>query len=332
MTRMSRDLRALTAILLVYLILPIFLYDNSLVLHILIMSLVWGVVAASWDLVMGYAGIFTFGQLAFFALGAYTTGLLTIHFGISPWLGILAAGVATALIGAAMGLLSLRLKGIYIGLVTFALHLVLVPLIRVNLEITGGATGLLGLPSPSIGGFIFESVDKVPWYFMMLAVAFILTFIIYRLIHSPVGLAFTALRDAEPFAKSLGVDDYRYKVLVFTITSALTGIIGAFYAHYVGIISPRILGLDQFLLVMIMVIVGGMGRFPGATIAALAFVIISELLRPLAVYRPIIFGAMVVVAMIFLPRGLMGVIDSVSASISRTFKRVGKRTSSLRGG
>lgn len=326
MTRIPRDLRAFIVILLVYLVLPVFLYDNSLFLHILIMCLVWGVVAASWNLVMGYSGIFTFGQLAFFALGAYTTGLLTIHFGISPWLGILAAGVTTALIGAAMGLLSLRLRGIYIGLVTFALHLVLVPLIRVNLVITGGTSGLLGIPSPSIGGFTFESVDKVPWYFMMLAVAFILAFIIYRLIHSPVGLAFTALRDSEPFAKSLGIDDYRYKILVFTLTSAFTGIIGAFYAHYVGIISPRILGLDQFLLVMIMVIIGGMGRFPGAIIAAPVFVILSELLRPLGVYRLIIFGAMVIVAMIFLPKGLMGVIDSVSASISRIFKRIGERT------
>jgi len=326
MTKITGDLRAFIAISLVYLVLPLILSDNSLFMHILIMCLVWGVVAASWDLVMGYAGIFTFGQLAFFTLGAYTTGLLTLHFGISPWLGILAAGAATALIGAAMGLLSLRLKGVYIGLVTFALHLVLEPLIRVNLEITGGTSGLLGIPFPSIGGFTFESVDKVPWYFLMLAVASILAFAIYRLIHSSVGLAFIALRDSEPFAKSLGVNDYRYKVLVFTITSAFTGIIGAFYAHYVGIVSPRILGLDQFLLVMIMVIVGGMGRFPGAIIAAPAFVIICELLRPLGVYRLIIFGAMVIVAMIFLPQGLMGVIDSVSASIGRTFKRVGKRT------
>ncbi|MFC1992093.1 branched-chain amino acid ABC transporter permease [Chloroflexota bacterium] len=326
MKRITGDLRAYIVISLIYLILPVFLYDNSLFLHILIMCLVWGVVAASWDLVMGYAGIFSFGQLAFFTLGAYTTGLLTIHLGISTWLGILAAGAVTALIGALMGLLSLRLKGVYIGLVTFALHLVLVPLIRVNLAITGGATGLLGIPSPSIGGFTFESVDKVPWYFMMLAIASILAFVIYRLIHSPVGLAFTALRDSESFAKSLGVNDYKYMVLVFTVTSALTGIIGAFYAHYVGIVSPRILGLDQFLLVMIMVIVGGMGRFPGAIIAAPTFVIISELLRPLGVYRLIIFGAMVIIAMIFLPQGLMGVIDSVSASISRTFKGVGKRT------
>ncbi len=150
--------------------------------------------------------------------------------------------------------------------------------------------------------------DKVPWFYVALAISFLSLFAIYKIIHSPSGLAFTALRDAEPFAKSLGVDDFRYKLMAFGISAFLTGTIGAFYAHYVGVVSTQILGLDIFLLLMVMIIIGGMGRFPGAAIGAFIVIFLNYLLRPTEHIRFIIFGAMVVVLVVLLPGGLMGVL------------------------
>lgn len=128
-----------------------------------------------------------------------------------------------------------------------------------------------------------------------------------------------ALRDDAHFAKTLGVD--QYKLTVFGISAFITGIMGAFYAHYVGILPTRILGLDTFLLVMVMLVVGGMVRFPGAVIGAFIVTFAAELLRPLETYRYVIFGGAVVLSVLFMPQGIMGILEPVNRFISRTFKR-----------
>jgi len=309
--KMPRELFILLIMLGVVGLLPIFLHDNLVIMHILIMSLIWGVVAAAWDLMMGFAGIFTFGQVAFFAIGAYTSGMLTTHLGISPWLGILAGGITVGLAGILISLPCLRLKGTYIALVTFALHLILAPLFLSDLGRaigTGGSLGLLYIPPLQLGGYTFSAFDKVPWFYVALAISFLSLFAIYKIIHSSSGLAFIALRDAEPLAKSAGIDDYKFKVIVFGVTSFFTGIIGAFYVHYVGIASVKILGLDVFLLLMVMIIIGGMGRFPGAVIGSFIVTFLNYLLRPTDHIRFIIFGAIVVVLVVLMPGGLMGVL------------------------
>ena len=131
-------------------------------------------------------------------------------------------------------------------------------------------------------------------------------FIIYKIIHSKWGLAFIAVRDSEVFAKSIGINDFKYKLLVFGVSSFLTGMIGALYGHYVGMLSTRMLGLDRFLILMVMLVLGGLGRFPGAVIGALITVFLSELLRPLEVYRLLIFGAMVTILVVAMPQGITG--------------------------
>jgi len=318
MMKMNREIIISLTMLLALLLFPIFFRDNPYIMHLLIVSLIWSVVAASWDLLMGYAGVFAFGALAFFAVGAYTSGMLTLYLGISPWLGILAGGITTALVGIAVSLPCLRLKGVYIALVTFAFHLILVPFIMLGRELgTGGSTGLLGIPPLAVGGYTFTAMEKAPWYFVALIISLISFLVIYKIIHSPIGLAFVALRDAEPFAKSLGINEYKYKLIVFGISAFLTGAIGAFYAHYVTSVSYRILGLDIFLIVMAMLVIGGMGRFPGVVIGAFIVTFVNELLRPTELFRLVIFGAVVVLSVLLMPQGLMGILDFFSKFISR---------------
>jgi len=299
------------------------------------MAFIWAIVACNWNLMLGYAGIFSFGQIAFFTIGAYATGILTrspeaavaagasttiFFLGIPPWLGILAGGIVAAAVGFLIGLPCLRLKGIYVALVTFALHEALIAFIIAGRPIgTGGATNLTGIPPFSIGGAIFPTIARTQWYYLILGIGFLMFYIIHRIIHSSIGSAFVALRDAEDYAKSLGVDDYKYKLIVFTLSALLTGIAGGFYAHYMQILSLRLLGLDIFLLVMIMVIIGGLGRFPGEVVAAFVFTYLNELLRPLDVFRAIILGAIVIVTIILAPEGFAGIFKSVASHIKRGF-------------
>lgn len=323
--KMRREGSTLLTLLFVLLLLPIFSHGNQYIMHTLIICLIWAVVAVGWDFMMGYAGIFTFGQFAFFAIGAYGSGMLTLYLGISPLLGILIGGILASVVGIVVGIPCLRLTGTYIALVTFALHLILVPLINSDLGRsigTGSTRGLLDIPPLTVAGYNFSFADKIPWYYAALVISFLSFFIIYKITHSSFGLAFVALRDAKPFAKSLGVDEYKYKLIVFGISAFLTGAIGAFYAHYTGAVSTRILGLDIFLLVMVMLVLGGMGKFPGAAIGAFIVTFLNEFLRPVGGYRLFIFGAIVVLAIVLVPEGLMGVVDSVSPSISRAFKRI----------
>ena len=326
--RINKDLATMLVMFAALLSLPLFLYGNPYVMHIIIVSLIWGGLAVAWDLMMGYAGIFTFGQFTFFVFGGYATAMLTVYLGMSPWLGMFLGGCVASLVGLALGVICAKLRGDYVALVTFAFHMMLVPLIRSGGEFgipTGGPIGIMGIPPLAVGGFVFPPIDKVPWYYTAVGLAFIVVFATYKLIHSSFGLAFVGLRDAPAFAQTIGINAYRYRLIVFVVAAFLTGIMGAFYAHYAGIMSPRILGLDIFLIVMVMLVIGGIGKFPGAMIGAFIVTFLSEFSRPLEVYRLVMFGAIVVTSVVFMPEGIMKAVDLVSPSIARFMeKKIGQ--------
>jgi branched-chain amino acid transport system permease protein len=309
--KLQKDLWVLIIFYLLMATLPFFFHSDRYVMNILILCFIWGVVASSWDLIMGTAGIFTFGQVAFYVIGAYGSAILTRTFGISPWLGILAGGAIAAVIGILVGLPCLRLKGSYVALVTFAVHMILEPFLKSNpgrAMGTGGPQGILSIPPMKFFGYTYNAMDLVPWFYTVLVISLISLLIIYKVIHSNWGLAFITIRDSEEFARSIGINDFKYKLGVFGISAFLTGMIGGVYAHYVGMLSTRLLGLDLFLILMVMLVLGGIGRFPGALLGAFIAVFLSEWLRPLETYRNVAFGAMVVVLVIYMPQGITGLL------------------------
>jgi branched-chain amino acid transport system permease protein len=277
-------------------------------LHILILCFIWTIVVAAWDLSIGYAGIFNFAQLALFAIGSYASAMLSMNLGIPAFWSVLMAGAVTALAGLLVALPCLRLKGEYVALFTFSVHLALPTLLEKGRGFgTGGATGLLGVPPIEILDVVFRTNNKLGWYYLALCVAAVAVWVVYYYIASAKwGRAFVALRDAEGFARSLGVDDQWAKLVLFTISAAITGVGGALYAHYIAVITPRVLGNEFFLLVMVMLSVGGMGRFPGAVLGVFIITIGNEALREFGQYRLLILGLVVVLAAIWLPRGLGG--------------------------
>ena len=280
-------------------------------LHILILCFIWTIVVAAWDLSIGYAGIFNFAQLALFAIGSYASAMLSMNLGIPAFWAVLMAGAVTALAGLLVALPCLRLKGEYVALFTFSVHLALPTLLEKGRGFgTGGATGLLGVPPIEILGVVFRTNNKLGWYYLALCVAAVTVWVVYYYIVSAKwGRAFVALRDAEGFARSLGVDDQRAKLVLFTVSATITGVGGALYAHYIAVITPRVLGNEFFLLVMVMLSVGGMGRFPGAVLGVFIITIGNEALREFGQYRLLILGLVVVLAAIWLPRGLGGLFN-----------------------
>jgi branched-chain amino acid transport system permease protein len=291
-------------------IVPLGVRGNGYLMHLLIMALIWSVVAAAWDVILGYAGIFNLAQIGFFALGAYASGMLAVNLGVSPWLGLLAGAAVGGLAGVLIGLPCLRLKGIYVALMTLAFFEVIGPFIVVGREIgTGGKGGLQPIPPFSIGSYRFSASNPLPWYYVAFGIFFLSLFVIYRLINSRFGMAFIALRDQEPLAQSLGVNRFRSSLILTAVAAALTGLTGAFYAHYVASISPRLLGLENFLFLLIMVIFGGAGNYPGAVIGAFAVTFLNDALRPLENFRLLVLGALLVLLIILLPQGLMGTLD-----------------------
>lgn len=290
-------------------ILPIFLGDIPFIMNILIMCLIWAVVASCWDVMMGFAGIFTFGQVAFFVMGAYGSAILSIDHHVTPILAVFISGLFTAAMGALVGLPCLKLAGPYVALVTFGVHMTLQPLLRGEIGIalgTGGSGGLLTIPPISILGYSFESGNIVPTFYLILGFSLACILTIMFMIKSYWGVAFLALKDSQDFAKSLGINAFKYKLMVFALTSFLTGVMGAVYAHFYGMLSARMLDLDLFSILMVMLLVGGLGHFPGAVLGAFLVVAGSELMSPLGVYRAVTMGGLVVVLVLALPNGVMG--------------------------
>lgn len=288
---------------------PLFVGDIRFIMHILIMCLIWAVVASCWDVIMGFAGIFSFGQVAFFVIGAYASAIFSVNLNVPSALAIFLAGTFTAAMGVLVGLPCLKLAGPYVALVTFGVHMTLLPLLRGEIGIalgSGGSRGILTIPPVNIFGYTFSSANLVPTFYFTLFLSVVCTVIILVVIKSYWGTAFLAIKDAEDFAMSLGVSAFKYKLMVFALTSFLTGVMGAFYGHYTGMLSTRMLELDLFCTLMVMLVVGGIGRFPGTILGAFITVTVNELLAPLGAYRAVTMGALVVILVLLFPNGIMG--------------------------
>lgn len=304
-TRSNQALALFAAMVGLLALVGLFVRDTY-ILHVLILCFIWVIVVAAWDLLMGYAGILSFAQIAIFAVGAYAAAMLSINHGVSPLIAVAAASLVAGLMGALIALPCMRLRGEYVALFTFAVHLALPTLLEQGRAYgTGGAAGLIGVPPIQLGDITLRTGNKVGWYFAMLLVSALVVYVLYfRIVAGRWGKAFVALRDSEPFARSLGINMGRTHLLIFIVSATVTGLAGALYAHYVGVITPRVLGNEFFLMVLIMLAIGGMGRFPGAIIGAFVITISNELLRDAGQFRLLVLGIAVVVVMLALPNGL----------------------------
>lgn len=285
----------LSILLLVFL--PFFLPQYWL--HVMIISLFYVMMASSWNLIAGYTGQISFAHAAFAGVGAYVSGMLAVNMGIPPWVGILIGTLIAGLLGLGLGCLCIRMGGIYLSLTTLGFSEILRIIITNEDRWTRGTMGL------QIPGF-FTEYSKMSYYFLFLMVSAVFLFILYRLIHSEMGLSFRAVLNDELAAASSGIDTIRVRILAFTISSAMAGMAGGLYGHYLMLITPDIPSLGQMFLVLAMAVIGGMGSFIGPIIGAFVLEVLSEYIRIYGEYHVLLFGLVALGVARFAPEGMVG--------------------------
>jgi len=268
---------------------------------VMIISLFYVMMASSWNLIAGYTGQISFAHAAFSCVGAYVSGMLAVNLGVSPWLGILIGSAVAALLGLGLGYLCIRMGGIYLSLTTLGFSEILRIIITNEDKWTRGTMGL------QVPGF-FTEYSKASCYYLFLIVAVLFLIIIYRLIHSEMGLSFRAVLNDELAASSSGINTIRVRVLAFTISSAMAGLAGGLYGHYLMLITPDIPSLGQMFLVLAMAVIGGMGSFVGPIVGSFALEILSEYIRIYGEYHVLIFGLVALGVARFAPEGMIGII------------------------
>ena len=285
-------------LLLLALLIPLFL--ETYWLHVIIIAYFYALLAASWALLAGFAGQFSFGHMAFMAIGAYTTGLLAQYFNTSPLVGIVLGTFMAGLWGLAIGALVLRFKASYLALFTIAFSEILRMVLNGESDITRGDQGL-SVP-PLLGE---EIISRVPYYYIMLAVLVVCLILMYWVANSRVGLFLRAIREDEEAAAARGVNVVFYKVLTFVITSMIAGLAGGFFAHYITLLTPNIMIIPQMGLVIAMAIVGGVESLIAAAIGGVIIQVSLEALREFGAWRLVIFGALLIITLRFARDGLI---------------------------
>lgn len=301
----------------VSLVLPLVLRGGYLH-HLLVLTLLFAILSTGLNMMMGYVGYLPFGYLIFFAIGGYTSTLLAVDLGWSFWLGWPAAGVVAGIFAALIGVPSLMLRGPYFAIVTLGFAEIGELVLENWINLTRGPMGIPGIPQPSVslpGGGHFVFISGISWYYLLLAMLVVILIAMYRLLNSRVGDTFAAIRENEDLAESIGIPTFRYKMLGFIVSAVIGGLAGSTYAHYITIITPDLAGFYFVLTTFTMVIIGGQGTLAGPVLGAVLFTFLPELLRAAHQWRMVIYGAMMLAGIVFMPRGIHGVLSDLFARV-----------------
>jgi branched-chain amino acid transport system permease protein len=283
---------------------------NPYHLHTLIMAGIFAILALSLNLLLGYTGQLSLGHAAFFGIGAYATGLLTVKLEWSPWIGLLAAVVLPGAAGYAIGRLALKLRGAYFVLLTISFA-GCVSLVSVNwMDLTNGPLGVPGVPPLEIALLGLPAVSlrtKTAFYYVVLIAVALSYLVCLALIRSRVGRALVALRENETLAASVGIDGTHYLVLAAVVSAAMAGFGGGLYAHYTRFVSPEVFLFTYTVTMVIMVVAGGKGTLAGPVVGAVLFTVLPEALRAATSWQwqMLLYGVLLVGVLFFMPEGIV---------------------------
>lgn len=274
-----------------------------------VLAAIYTVITAGLNLFMGYTGQISFGHNAFAAIGGYGSAILAMRLEWSPILTIPLAAAGAAAIAAAIGYPTLRLRGHYLAMATLALGLMVFEITSQWKSMTQGMFGISAIPPLGIGGWELSSDTSFHVAYWLIAGTAI--WVTYRLYHSRVGFALRAIAGNEDAAQSLGVNVARYKLLAFVISAVFASIGGSMFAHYVTYISPEVFGLYMVILLFTMLFVGGINTTFGPLIGAIVITLFPELLRRFHGARELLYGVVLLVILLFAPRGIYGLVAVV---------------------
>ncbi|TPJ53129.1 MULTISPECIES: branched-chain amino acid ABC transporter permease [unclassified Mesorhizobium] len=271
--------------------------------HVGAIAWYYALLAASWALLAGFAGQFSFAHVAFAALGGYASALFVGQIGMPVPLAILAAIALAVVAGALIGALVLRLSGPYLALFTLAISEIFRLVLVAEEDIT---RGMLGLPVPGL----FSGRSDLPYYYFGLALVVLAVLGMNALLATRVGLFLRAIREDEGAARASGVDTTRYKILVFVVTSVIAAIAGIYYGHFIGILTPNMAILPEMGLVIAMAVIGGIESLPGAVVGAVVVFLLSETLRSYGEWRFVLMGLALILVQRFAQNGLYPMVEN----------------------
>lgn len=291
------------AVLALAVALPI-LIDDRYFTTIAINAALYSILALSLNLVTGYMGVTSLGHAAFYGIGSYTAAILSTNFGVNFGLTFMAAALAAGLSGFLLGLPTMRIKGRYFAIVTLGFSEI-TRIVELNwMSLTRGPMGIPFIPSFIVFGKRYSS--PIYKYLICLALLVLTVYVVAAIVGSRPGRAIRAMKDDELAAEVNGVDIFGFKLAIFSISAAIAGVAGAFYAHHMSFIDPKAFTFDQSILMLSIIILGGMGSIPGTILGSVILSAAPELLRGLAEYRQIIYGLLIVFMVLTRPSGMLG--------------------------
>ncbi len=319
------DLACLTPMgflgLIILLVLPLIPpFNQDYLIRWMVVGLLMAAQAVAFDFTGGYINIVNFGFAAFVGLGSYTSAILAVNFGLSPWIGMFVGVIPAAFVGFLTGVLTLRLRGIYAAVMVWFISLALMGLATKLVFLTEGP---LGLNCPTL----LKSSSNLP-YFYIIFIMFMLTYIVLKwVVRSHMGLAFKAIGQNMEAARTSGINPTRYRIINFTLSCAFAGWLGGFYAHYYGILMPEVMHTSKTIEVLVIVYIGGRASLWGGAFAAIPFVFSMEMVRSVFSQYPgvnlVFYGLFLILIMIYYPGGIAQLYKSlIERSKSAFFLRL----------
>jgi branched-chain amino acid transport system permease protein len=292
-----------------------FYITHEFTLRLLVLSLLYGTLAMGFDLSVGYIGVANWGYSGLMGLGAYTSALLLMKAGIPSWIGTIAGALMAAFLGLLIGILTLRMDGMFAAILAWFIGLILMALTASLTDLTRGVLGLNV-------DLYFDTAWAKPYFYVIFAIC-VVTYVVLRWVtKSNLGLAFSALGQDVEAARSAGVDPMKYKVLNFTISCFVAGLCGGFYAHFIGILTPDLLLTRHTISVLVIAYIGGRGSIWGPLVASFLITPTFEYLNFLLEFKHVIYGLLLILAMIFYPNGISGIVDSLTSFFSERKKKL----------
>lgn len=285
---------------------------------VMILVALYGVLSIGMGILIGYGGMLSLAHPTWFGLGAYIPGILAAREILPSWLGIIAGAICVGLISFAIGAPVLRLRGYHLACATFAILLIAQLAGGLLTDITGGHEGLLGIPPLSIAGFLLET--DLQFYYLSWALCIVCYWFCSNLIHSRVGRAIRSFHDSEIASKSMGVNIAKYKLQIFVLTAVMGSLAGSIFCFYLRFAVPESFGFSLLVELLMMVVIGGVGSLRGPLLGSLVILWLSELIHTyLGKVFPVMtsdvdaifFGMMIIIVLIFMPRGMIGWIDQL---------------------
>ncbi|MHB8790870.1 MAG: ABC transporter permease subunit [Desulfobulbaceae bacterium] len=275
--------------------------------NIMITALMYVMLGLGLNIVVGVAGLLDLGYVAFYAVGAYSYGLLNLHFGIGFWTALPVGALLAALFGILLGFPVLRLRGDYLAIVTLGFGEIIRLILENWNDFSHGPSGIANIPRPGFFGLDLSLEGSITFlYYLVLGLVLFTVFVVNRLQNSRIGRAWFALREDEIACQAMGIDKTRTKLTAFALGATWAGMAGVVFAAKTTFINPASFTFLESAIILCIVVLGGMGSIIGVILAALLLILLPEYLRPLADYRMLAFGAVLVAMMIFRPRGLIG--------------------------